>query len=129
MSVVITPAGLSAADVVSVARNFAPVHIDEGSREAMARGRAAIEALAASATPVYGVSTGFGALAGVHIEPQRRSDLQQAIIRSHAAGTGEPVAVEIVRALMLLRLRTVCSGMTGVRPEVAELIEIGRAHV
>ena len=122
MSVVITPAGLTGADVISVARNFAPVRFDEGAREAMARGRAAIEALAASATPVYGVSTGFGALAGVHIEPERRTDLQHAIIRSHAAGTGEPVAVEVVRALMLLRLRTICSGMTGVRPEVAELI-------
>ncbi|MBU6213092.1 MAG: histidine ammonia-lyase [Actinomycetales bacterium] len=122
MSVDITAAGLSAADVVSVARYFAPVSIDEAARSAMAKGRAAVEALAASPTPVYGVSTGFGALAGVHIEPERRTDLQHSIIRSHAAGSGEPVAVEVVRALMLLRLRTICSGMTGVRPEVAELM-------
>jgi len=122
VSVVITPAGLSAADVVSVARNFAPVRIDEGAQAAMVRGRAVIESLAASEQPVYGVSTGFGALADVHIAPEKRTELQHSIIRSHAAGSGEPVDVEVVRALMVLRLRTLCTGMTGVRPAVAHMI-------
>lgn len=122
MSVVITSFGLSAADVVSVARNFAPVRIDESAHAAMTRGRAAVVELAMAQTPVYGVSTGFGALAGVHIAPESRTELQHGIIRSHAAGSGESVPVEVVRALMVLRLRTICSGMTGVRPEVAELM-------
>ena len=122
MSVVVTVHGISAADVVAVARHFVPVKIDESAFTAMAAGRAAVEALAASEIPTYGVSTGFGALAHVAIDPARRTDLQHAIIRSHAAGSGEAVDAEVVRALMLLRLRTLCSGMTGVRPQVAQLI-------
>jgi histidine ammonia-lyase len=85
----------------------------------MAATRAHIESLAASDTPVYGISTGFGALANRHIAPEDRVQLQKSLIRSHAAGMGDPVEKEVVRALMLLRLKTLVSGRTGVRPELA----------
>jgi histidine ammonia-lyase len=78
-----------------------------------------VEALAALDRPVYGVSTGFGALATRHIPPADRERLQRSLIRSHAAGLGDPVEAEVVRALMLLRLRTLATGRTGVRPEIA----------
>jgi histidine ammonia-lyase len=81
--------------------------------------RAHIESLAESGTPVYGVSTGFGALATRYIEPPMRRQRQRSLIRSHAAGTGAEVEREVVRALMLLRLATLASGRTGVRPETA----------
>jgi histidine ammonia-lyase len=79
-----------------------------------------VEALAASDTPVYGISTGFGALANRHVSTDLRTQLQRSLIRSHAAGVGAPVEVEVVRALMALRLKTLASGRTGVRPIVAE---------
>jgi histidine ammonia-lyase len=66
------------------------------------------------------VSTGFGALASVTIPPGRRADLQAALVRSHAAGMGPPVEVEVVRAMVFLRARTLALGFSGARPVVAE---------
>ena len=76
--------------------------------------------MAASEEAHYGVSTGFGSLATVSIEPERREELQRALIRSHAAGMGPPVEPEVVRAMILLRARTLAMGRSGARPEVAE---------
>jgi len=98
-----------------VARGGASVEITTEAQEAMAATRAHIEALAEATTPTYGVSTGFGALAVRHIPPDRRAQLQRSLIRSHAAGAGPEVEREVVRALMLLRLRTLATGHTGVR--------------
>ncbi len=110
---------LTGADVVAVARSGWPVQLTDRAMTAIADARTAVDRLAASATPVYGVSTGFGALATAHIPADRRADLQRSLIRSHAASTGREVDREVVRALMLLRLRTLTSGRTGVRPETA----------
>lgn len=118
--VVIRTSGATRADVIDVARNNAAVEISEESLQAMAASRAHIDAMAHSATPVYGVSTGFGALATRHISPEDRTQLQRSLIRSHAAGTGDAVEREVVRAMMFLRLKTLCSGRTGVRPIVAQ---------
>jgi histidine ammonia-lyase len=106
-------------DVLAISRRNAQIEISQESLDAMAKTREHIERLAASETPVYGISTGFGALAQRHIPTQDRVQLQKSLIRSHAAGMGDPVEREVVRALMALRLRTMCSGKTGVRPVVA----------
>ena len=73
-------------------------------------------------TPAYGISTGFGALATRHIPTEMRAQLQRSLVRSHAAGSGPEVEREVVRGLMLLRLSTLATGRTGVRPVMAELI-------
>ena len=117
--VVVGSTGLSPADVVSVAREGAPVEISPQAMSAMAAARALVELAGNSSKAVYGVSTGFGLLATTRIDPDRRSDLQHALIRSHAAGMGPPVETEVVRAMMLLRARTLCMGFSGSRPEVA----------
>lgn len=118
--IVIEPAGVTAEDVVAVARQDAHVQIGAESLTKLQAGRDTIVDLAADTKPHYGVSTGFGALATQHIEPAKRMDLQVKLVRSHAAGMGPLVEREVVRALMLLRLATLCSGHTGVRPVVAE---------
>lgn len=120
MKVVISTQGMSFDDVLAIARNNAQIEISQEAVAAMAKTREHIERLAASETPVYGISTGFGALAQRHIPMQDRVQLQKSLIRSHAAGMGEPVEREVVRALMALRLKTMCSGKTGVRPIVAQ---------
>ena len=107
-------------DVVRVARHNAPVVIADDSLAAIAASRARIQALADIPTPVYGVSTGFGALATRHIPLELRTHLQRSLIRSHAAGSGPEVEREVIRAMMLLRLSTLATGRTGVRPEVAQ---------
>ncbi len=119
-TVVISTHGMTAADVIAVARQGARVEISPDALAAMARSRAWIEQLAASSEPAYGISTGFGALANTHIPIEKRVQLQRSLVRSHAAGMGEPVETEVVRALMLLRLKTLCSGHTGARPVVAQ---------
>ena len=103
-----------------MARKDAPVALGEDGRRAMAESAAIVEGLAASDEPVYGVSTGFGSLATTPIPPERREDLQRALIRSHAAGMGPPVEREVVRAMLLLRARTLAMGYSGARPEVAD---------
>ncbi|WP_020667867.1 histidine ammonia-lyase [Amycolatopsis nigrescens] len=105
--------------VVAVARHGAAVGLAETAEKKLAATREHIEALAEAIEPTYGVSTGFGALAVRHIPPESRTALQRSLIRSHAAGAGAPVEPEVVRALMLLRLRTLASGHTGVRPGTA----------
>ncbi|HEV2640716.1 MAG TPA: histidine ammonia-lyase [Actinocrinis sp.] len=111
---------LAFADVVAVARAGARVELSPAALTALGEGRAVVDRLAAATTPTYGISTGFGALATRHIDPELRAALQRALIRSHAAGMGPLVEPEVVRALVLLRLKTLASGHTGVRPAVAE---------
>ena len=111
--------GVSIADVVAVARRGAVVELTDAAVERMDAARSIVETLAGSA-PTYGVSTGFGALASVTIPPGRRADLQAALVRSHAAGMGPPVEVEVVRAVVFLRARTLALGFSGARPVVAE---------
>ncbi len=106
-------------DVVRVARDGVGVRLAAGALEEIARSRAVVEALAGDDQPHYGVSTGFGALATRHIPVPMRAQLQRSLIRSHAAGSGPEVEREVVRALMLLRLSTLATGRTGVRPETA----------
>jgi histidine ammonia-lyase len=121
-TVEVGPAPLAPDAVVAVARHDAPVHLGAQAQAALTAARRHVERLAASDRPVYGVSTGFGALATRHIPADQRAALQRSLVRSHAAGTGAEVEREVTRAMMLLRLRTLVSGHTGVRPEVAEAL-------
>lgn len=109
-------------DVVAVAREGAPVELTSDAVAAMARARSVVQELAAAPTPAYGVSTGFGALATRHIPTEMRAQLQRSLVRSHAAGSGPEVEREVVRGLMLLRLSTLATGHTGIRPETAQLL-------
>jgi histidine ammonia-lyase len=118
----LTGTGLRPAEVVEVARGGATVSLTPAAREAMAATAAIVAGLAEGGEPVYGVSTGFGSLATVPIPGDRRAQLQRSLLRSHAAGMGDPVEVEVVRAMMLLRARTLAMGYSGARPQLAETI-------
>jgi histidine ammonia-lyase len=111
---------LTAAEVVAVARHGVPVRLADEALAGITRTRDVIEGLADDVEPHYGVSTGFGALATRHIPVALRAQLQRSLIRSHAAGSGDEVEREVVRALMLLRLSTLATGRTGVRAETAQ---------
>ncbi|GAA4610499.1 histidine ammonia-lyase [Actinoallomurus liliacearum] len=108
--------------VVAVARHGARVALTDEALKAIAAARAHVDELAARPTPAYGISTGFGALATRHIHEDLRARLQLNIVRSHAAGSGAEVEREVVRAMMLLRLSTLATGRTGVRPVTAETL-------
>lgn len=113
---------LAPSDVLHVARDNARVVLTPDASDAIAKSRDAVEQLAQAPVPAYGVSTGFGALATRHVAPELRVALQKSLVRSHAAGTGPEVEREVVRAMMLLRLSTLATGHTGIRPHTAELM-------
>ena len=114
--------GLSPDDVVAVARDRAQVRLTPRRGRRWRRAPPSSTGLADRPEPAYGVSTGFGSLANVTIPVDRREELQRALVRSHAAGMGPPVEPEVVRAMMLLRARTLAMGCSGARPAVAEAI-------
>jgi histidine ammonia-lyase len=116
------PYGVSPADVVAVARGDTRVGLGADARAAMERSAGVVGARAASEEPAYGISTGFGSLALVRIPADARVALQRALVRSHAAGMGPPVEREVVRAMMVLRARSLAMGCSGARPVVAERI-------
>ncbi|WAX55296.1 histidine ammonia-lyase [Jatrophihabitans cynanchi] len=113
---------LTEPDVVAVARHGAGVQLGAAALTAIEASRAIVDSLADDIEPHYGISTGFGALATKHIAPEQRALLQRSLIRSHAAGSGPEVEREVTRALMLLRLSTLATGRTGVRPPTARLL-------
>lgn len=111
---------LPRAEVVAVARQGARVRLTEAATAAIEASRRHIDVLAAAGDGIYGVSTGFGALATRGIPASERARLQRSLIRSHAAGTGPLVEPEVVRSMMLLRLATLARGRSGVRLGTAQ---------
>lgn len=118
-TIALSPQPLLPAEVVAVARQDAKITLTAEAIDAMTASRLIIDELATADTPAYGISTGFGALATVHIAPEQRAQLQRSLVRSHAAGAGPEVEREVVRATMLLRLHTLATGRTGIRPSTA----------
>src|SRR5687767_3862003 len=116
---------LSIAEVESVARYRAQVSISSEAVKRMETGRRIVEQAVSRGDTVYGITTGFGALADVRIPDADLDEMQVALLRSHAAGVGSALDEEIVRAMMLLRSRTLATGMSGVRPLIVDrLVEL-----
>ena len=111
---------LSVADVVAVGRHGAAVEVAPAAADRMAPARALIERIVAEGSTVYGVTTGFGALGSVKVSPGEARRLQLSLVLSHAAGMGDPVETEVVRAMMLLRARTLAAGLSGARPRLVD---------
>lgn len=109
-------------EVVRVARDRKPVAVSAEARATMERSHHAIAAMHRADVVAYGVTTGFGALADRAIPAEQRAELQRALILSHAAGMGPAVEDEVVRAMILLRARTLCAGRSGVRPAVVDAL-------
>src|SRR5579875_2622151 len=106
---------LSIRDVVAVARESRPVTLTREVEATIERGHGVVARAVASGKPVYGVTTGFGGLAGVTIPEAERAQLQINLLRSHAAGVGQPLPDDAVRAAMLLRAHSLARGYSGVR--------------
>jgi histidine ammonia-lyase len=113
---------LSLSEVEAVARRAVPVTIDAGARERIERSRATLEGALANGDALYGVNTGFGSLARKRVEGNALRDVQHNLVLSHAAGVGEPLGDDSVRAMLLLLAASLCRGLSGVRPAVAESV-------
>jgi histidine ammonia-lyase len=123
---------LTLAAISEVARGGRKVTIGAAARAAMDRARGVVDDVVAggdAAPAVYGVNTGFGALAEVRISAAEVTRLQQNLVRSHAAGVGAPLPREAVRAMMLLRAAVLATGRSGARTicceRLCELLDAG----
>ncbi|TVS00227.1 MAG: histidine ammonia-lyase [Phycisphaerales bacterium] len=113
---------LTIGQVESVARRGVPVRLSDDAAQRMAETRAGVEKILGDGRAYYGINTGFGSLARTRIDSDKLRDLQQNLIRSHAAGVGEDLPSDIVRAMMLLLAASLARGVSGARPVVAETI-------
>ena len=112
---------LDAATVQAVAAG-AQVRLDPRVLEAVAANRAVLETVLARGAPVYGITTGFGALVDAPVPHAMQAALQLNLLRSHAAGTGEDLPREVVRAALVVRCNGLLRAHSGVRPAVPEAI-------
>jgi histidine ammonia-lyase len=118
--IVLTGADLTVADVEAVARHGTRAVLDDAARARMQEARDVIERLVADGQIVYGVTTGFGALATRFIPPEDAARLQENLLMSHAAGVGAPLPRDVVRAMLLLRANTLALGHSGCRPLIVD---------
>jgi histidine ammonia-lyase len=113
---------LSLQEVADVAWRRERVTLAPGARERAEAARRAVEKILAEERVVYGVNTGFGKLADVHIPPSELRDLQLNLVRSHACGVGPALAEAEARAMLLLRANVLALGYSGARPIVIETL-------
>jgi histidine ammonia-lyase len=123
MTLVLRPGAVPIADLERIWRDGVAARLDDSFRPGIARAAARIAQIAAGDLPVYGINTGFGKLASVQIPPADVETLQRNLILSHCCGVGAPLASEIVRLVMALKLVSLGRGASGVKPATVELIE------
>lgn len=126
-SILLVPGTVSLADWRAIYRGSA-VRLDPASAPRIAESAAAVERILARHEPVYGINTGFGKLASVRIGDDDLATLQRNIVLSHAAGTGAPSPVPVVRLMMALKLASLAQGASGVRPQTVALLEAMLEH-
>lgn len=120
--IIITGNALSRDEVIAIARHHAQVSLSQGSIQRIQAARTVIDKLATDGEKVYGVTTGFGHLSSVRIPQEQLVALQHNLLRSHAAGVGEPLSEEVTRAMMVLLASSLARGHSGVRVEVVQLL-------
>jgi histidine ammonia-lyase len=121
-AVTLTPGRTTLADWRAVAQG-AGARLDPAAMPAVAASARAVEAIVARGEPVYGINTGFGKLASVHIAADDLAQLQRNIVLSHAAGVGAPMRPAAVRLMMALKLASLGRGASGVRPATLDMLE------
>ena len=113
---------LTLEDVARVARHGARVHLSDDARARIRSGRDYVDRLLAEERNAYGITTGFGKLAQVRVPAADVRRLQRNLVLSHAVGVGEPLATEVVRAMLLLRAQSLSYGHSGAREVVVSLL-------
>ena len=109
-------------DLVAIAHGAEPIGLTEAARVRVRAARTVVDEFAQHDEPTYGINTGFGSFAEVKIPADSLAALQVNLLRSHAAGVGEPLPVPVVRATMALRANVLAKGFSGIRLETLELL-------
>jgi len=122
MAVVLTGKNLTVEDVERIARGFEKVEVAPDAWERIRKCRAMCEEKIAAREVMYGVTTGIGEFSEVVLTPEQTQQYQRYLIYSHAAGIGEPLPEEVVRAAIATRINVLCNGLSGCRPVVVETL-------
>src|SRR5215203_3479738 len=121
---------LALGDIGAIAGGDRAVGLAPAARTRVEAARAVVDAQADGDAAVYGINTGFGSFAEVRIPREALNALQLNLLRSHAAGVGEPLSRRAVRATMALRANVLACGFSGVRTETLDaLIALLNARV
>ena len=120
--VVLDGNSLTVEQIVAVADRFELVEVGADARQRVQRARAVVDTMAAGEAAVYGINTGFGSFAEVRVPRESLDRLQLNLLRSHAAGVGDPLPVRTVRAILLLRANVLAKGYSGIRLETLQAL-------
>src|SRR5258708_34789975 len=115
-------ATLSIEKLVAIADGDEAVTLSAAARESVNASRAVVMRRAQSDEPAYGINTGFGSFADVKIAPEALGTLQINLLRSHAAGLGDPLPARTVRATMALRANVLAKGFSGISVETLDAL-------
>src|SRR5712691_9183652 len=122
MSVMLSGSDLSVTDVVAVARAGELVSLDPLARDRMVAARAVVEAALYSGEPVYGLTTGVAERKRVLLNPSERQSFSIRLVHNHRIAQGALAPADVVRGAMLCLANSYAKGITGVRPELCEMI-------
>jgi histidine ammonia-lyase len=121
----LTGSSLTLAELAAIADRREEIALADEAVERVDRARAVVDRKARGDAPIYGINTGFGALAETPVPRDALDQLQINLLRSHAAGVGEPMSTRAVRATMALRANVLAKGFSGIRrPTLERLIEM-----
>jgi histidine ammonia-lyase len=113
---------LTVEDVIRVARGGVRVALSPAAAAAVVRARAYVEQKLAEGAVIYGLTTGFGKFQDVFVPPEQATRLQHNLIVSHSCALGDPLPVETVRAMLLLRVNALAKGHSGLRLETVQTL-------
>lgn len=120
--ITVTGDNLTIEEVVKVARNNEKVQLSKDSISRINKARDMVERLMQEDRVVYGVTTGFGKFSNVKISSSQALQLQENLVKSHSAGVGKPLPIEVVKAMMLLRANALAKGFSGIRLQTLQLL-------
>ncbi len=123
--IVLTGNDLDLKDIISVARDKERIKISDSAKKKIKKAREHVDELVKKGEIVYGITTGFGKFSDKKISPGEVLRLQENLIKSHSVGTGEPLPLEVVRAMILLRINNLAKGHSGIRLKIIkQLVEL-----
>jgi len=123
--IILTGEDLNLDDIIAVARHKEKVKIADSAKKKIKQAREHVDRLVKKGEVVYGITTGFGKFSDKKISPGEVLKLQENLIKSHAVGTGDALSLEVVRAMILLRINNLAKGHSGIRLKVInKLVEL-----
>src|SRR6478672_9520023 len=120
--IVLDGSSLTIEQLLAIADRGETVALADAARDRVRASRAVVDRRALGDEPAYGINTGFGSFADVRIPPEALEALQLNLLRSHAAGVGDPLPARAVRAMMALRANVLAKGYSGIRIETLEAL-------